>query len=195
MKKILIALAVCACAATTSFAQEDYDGGLRRNENRITVFGAVSAPIDWSFDNDKQGKTGFVIGAEYLRYVSTRFAVGFEGSHAYHGSKEYEDIRVKSSMTTGHIAARVNFMPDQPARLYLPFGFGMTDYKEKAVGFGSESETSFSYTLGLGLEFDFSRNVVGGFEARYFYMSLDDEDFMHSYFSSFNFMVKLGYRF
>ncbi|WP_424245494.1 opacity protein-like surface antigen [Elusimicrobium posterum] len=193
MKKTCVLL-VLMFAALGVFAQ-DY-GGIGRNENRIGVYGGISAPTDLDFDHDKVGRNGPSFGVEFLRTASPRFSMGMEGFYAYYGEHGIrKNRRSKGSIYSGHVLGRVNFMYDEPTRFYIPFGLGLSRYKQELNNGIKESESGISMFTGLGMEFDVSSRMVLGIEGRYMYMPLDSDNFTDSFFTSLSFLIKAGFKF
>lgn len=196
MKKLLSVLAIFL--ATASFAGIDY--GLDAGATRLGIFGGMSTPMaDWNMgaSDAKAGKAGPAFGVEFVRNITSVFALGFEVGYASYPSNAFNDaLSIKSSVFNGSVLGRINLFPSAPTRIYIPFGAGLNYFKaETSVG-GEGTNTAPGLTAGLGIEFDLGPDFVLGVESRYTQIFLNKDDFGdNDAFSALSAVVKLGMKF
>ena len=179
----------------------------------------------------KWGGNGLEYGLSYLYFVNEYLGLGVEirgmntanASKRYSGSLGYgtysELYKTKMDLFNFMITGRLNANPHEKARVYFPFGFGLTSARGtfKVDGFASgggsfvrynesykATTSSLGYFIGVGAEtnLDDANNWTFGAELRYNGFTFDTDKLVpdtklngKQHYGYMSLLLKLGYRF
>ena len=180
MKKLLFILTIL-CISAPAFAQ------LKAGQQMFDIRGALgfqlqNSGINYSPYNERAdwGTLGAELGLAYYYFLSDSFGVGadfsygdFDGANLTYSSadKINDYARLYNLMLT----ARYALNPQSRARIYFPFGFGLSaarqdiDISKSGIKFNNKkTEIVPALFIGAGLEFDVGQNGWSwGLETRY----------------------------
>ena len=122
-------------------------------------------------------------------------SLGHDDVTTGHGPAE-----VKSSAWTLLAIARGDLLPDNNIRPYGIVGLGLggvkseSDYQTTRFS-ASNSSTGLAFALGGGVDYDINASWLAGAELRYNIIGTNHDDFGTSSVSTFDFLLKAGYKF
>ena len=147
MRKLLFSVIILACAATFSYAQNDY--------NKVDIYAGFShARVD--FGGDYEGFNGVegAVAGNISRYV------GLKGDYAFHRKSFDIGPSIDVEATTHTLVGGVQFKDNSKETKVKPFAHLMAGVTAARVsGFVSDSETGFAGIIGGGVDIKISPRV------------------------------------
>lgn len=248
-KKIVVVVLLLTLAGVVSAQAEEQSSssgnasvhivqtGITQGDNMVSFMVGLGAPLGDSGIDVEEGSTpkwgdfGFQYGLSLIHFVNETFGFGFEisGMNAGEADDRYfgtvygynysETYTTSMNLFNVMLTGRLNVNPQNQARIYFPFGLGLTSANGKVgvdgyvSGGGSyvpfherytATTSSLGYFIGVGVETNLeeSKNWSLGAEFRYSGFTFDTDKLVPNeklngkqHYKYLSFLVKLGYRF
>lgn len=218
MKKLVLSISALFIFSMVSFAQ-----GIEAGDHMFSMMIGAGSPLQDSGLKDAGGKEidwadgGVIFGLSYMAFPSEYWGLGLEVNDGIFADKTEKGIGWEQThgmnVLNAMVSMRFNLNPDSRARLYIPFGAGLssaTGLIETKIGNTKKdihaSYNSFGWFAGVGLEIALgsSGHWALGAEGRYNAFQYDTDKLMAKFggtgvgkkdYSYISAVFKASYRF
>lgn len=192
MKKLIAVVVACLGLAVAAQAQ-----GIEAGDHMFSMMIGAGAPLQDSGLKDDGGKEvdwadgGAIAGLSYMVFPSEYWGLGLEVNDGIFADEKTKGIGWEEvhgmNVLNAMVSMRFNLNPDSRARLYIPFGAGLTTATgiiETKNGGTKEDKTatynSFGWFVGVGFEIALGSQGHWslGAEGRYNAFSYDTDKLM-----------------
>jgi opacity protein-like surface antigen len=181
---------------------------VKPGDNQATINLGLANPLSDDAENgdtETFGKLGPAFGFGYLHQFQKNLSFGGDFSYKSLGTRDvstgHGPLEIKSSMWTLLAVARADLMPDNNIRPYATVGLGLGGAKierdyGRAPSLSSERTSSGpAFALAAGADYDINPTWLAGAELRYSIISTSESEIGTGHVSTFDVLLKVGYKF